>query len=147
MAAPTTTTGSKFILLFGDGATPEVFGAPCGLTERGLKFNKALNEFKVPDCSDPDAAVAILREVDTTDWSFSGSGLLALESRATYWAIYGATASRNMRFELRDRANVRIGYWAGKAHMSSLEFGANRGELITVSLELVADGAMPWVTG
>jgi hypothetical protein len=31
--------------------------------------------------------------------------------------------------------------------MSSLEFGANRGELITVSLELVADGAITWVTG
>lgn len=147
MAAPTTTTGSKFRVLFGDGATPEVFGAPCGVTDRQLKFTKAMNEFKIPDCQDPDAAIAIIREVDTTDWSLEGGGVLAIEAEGTYRAIFASSTSRNVRFELFNRSNVRIGYWAGKAHMTELEYGANRGEVVSIKFTLVADGPLAWVTG
>ena len=58
MAQPTTAPGTKFLILIGNGATPEVFGEPCGLTTKGMATTAASNDIltaldKQPNDLDP----------------------------------------------------------------------------------------------
>src|SRR5690606_33512417 len=53
MAPPKTAAWYKMLIQVGDGADPEVFSAPCGLTTRGLNFSAETSDTTVPDCDDP----------------------------------------------------------------------------------------------
>ena len=65
MTKATTTTFGSFLIKLGDGASPEVFAAPCGLTTKGFNQTANVQETSVPDCADPDAPAYIERAVDT----------------------------------------------------------------------------------
>lgn len=74
MAQDDTIRTSKLLIKIGDGETPEVFSAPCGLTTKALNLTAAVNEFEVDDCADPDAPVWIERVVKSLSAGVSGSG-------------------------------------------------------------------------
>ena len=65
MAQPTVAKPGAFVISLGDGATPEVFTAPCGLTTKAARWNRGLGEVNIPDCDDPDAVIWIARDVET----------------------------------------------------------------------------------
>lgn len=147
MALPTTLKGSKVRVLVGNGATPEVFGAPCGLNERGITFTKNLNEISIPDCDDPDLVNWLGREADTLSASISGQGLLAQEAEPTWWAWFSSSLSRNVRLEFLNDANVRQFFYTGKFHLSSFEVSATRGERVTVTIAAQSDGTITRTVG
>jgi Phage tail tube protein len=147
MAAPSTVRGTGFRVLLENPAQPNVFGAPCGLNERAITFTKAMNEIKIPDCDLPDAPIQIARDVDSLDCSINGSGVLALESRATWEAFRVASTAWRCRVELYNSSNVRVGYYQGSFHLGSLGFGGNRGERVTIEVEMAQDGEVTWTTG
>jgi len=130
-------------ILLGDGATPEVFAAPCGFTERSISFNNELGETNSPDCADEDAAAYTERDVVSTSVSISGQGVLAVDSIATWIAYFASKVSKNCRAELW-RNGVITGYWAGAFQMESLEIGATKGERATLQVSLQSDGAVAW---
>ena len=56
MAAATPINFGDIAVLIGDGATPEVFTAPCGLTELTETTNVETNTTNIPDCDNVDIA-------------------------------------------------------------------------------------------
>lgn len=142
MAQATTMSFSKMRILLGDGGSPEQFAAPCGLNTRALRRTKNTNEIDIPDCADEDAAAWIGREVRSLDWGVTGEGVLAVEAIESWEAFFTGTTSKNVQIEIETGASPGTITLNGAAHLSSYEITANRGEKVSVSIELVGDGAL-----
>lgn len=144
MARPTTIKGSKFLIELGDGASPETFDAPCALTTKGINFSAATNEFNVPDCNEPDAAVWTERVVSALSAGVTGSGTLAMESLAVWRDWFLSALEKNIRVRVVDDAGVQPGYFALSSVLTSFNIGANQGELATIEVEMSSNGEVTW---
>jgi len=144
MARPTTFANKDFIILLGDGATPEVFTAPCGLTTKGINFTKDVNDTTVPDCDDPDLAAATERAVVATSASISGDGILAAEALPTWWSFYELNGSRNCQVKLVG-VTPNGGQWDGKFILTGFNVTAAIGEKVNVAVEMQSDGVVTFV--
>lgn len=145
MAKPTTFSASKLYISMGDGADPEVFTAPCGLTSRGIAFSKETNDITVPDCDSPDDPAWTERGVRTLSAEVSGSGILAAEALPTWWGAYASTESFNVRVGLNAPAADNGGYWAGRMHLTAFGVTGDLGDKVQVSATLINDGELTWV--
>lgn len=142
MTQPTTIKFSKLRVLLGDGATPEVFSAPCGFTERSFVRSKALNEVILADCDNEDLAPAVGRDVASVDWSVSGQGVLAAESVVVWDRFVEQTTSKNVRIELIFPSPLGTLTYTGAAHLESFEVTGSVGNRVTASVNIVADGVL-----
>ena len=143
MALATTVPFKNFKVLLGNGATPEVFTAPCGLTSAGLTLSKDTNSTVVPDCADPDAAAWVERDVVSLSAAISGSGVLATESLATWEAAFISTSAINARIQV-DVPTVG-GYWSGAFHLTRFDPAGTRGNRVSVTIAMESDGTVTWV--
>jgi predicted secreted protein len=141
MALATTVPFRKFKVLLGNGATPEIFSSPCGLTANGLAFSKNTNSVVTPDCADPDAPGWEERDVVSNSAAISGSGVMAEESFDTWWNAYNTSVSINARIQV-DTATG--GYWSGAFHVTRLENAGSRGNRVTVTIAMESDGEVTW---
>lgn len=134
MAKATTFRYSQFLILIGDGGSPEVFGDPCGANSRGFNRSFEMNDTNVPDCDDPDALAWLERDVVSASAELPIAGVAADESFDTYdeWAESGE--SRNVRVELGARV------WQGYAKISSINVTGERGQRVNFEATLVSDG-------
>lgn len=142
MAQAQTVRFSGLRVLLGDGADPEVFTAPCGLTERSLTLSKELGENNVPDCADEDAASWTERDVVSKTAEVKGQGVIDITALGTWQAFYASDTSQNVRVEVW--RGTKVGHWQGAFHLESLEFGATKGERATIQPSLQSDGAVVW---
>lgn len=142
MTLPTTLKFGKFKIEIGDGATPEVFTAPCGFTQKSFNRTKALNEVQIPDCDDPDAPVVTARDVASISWSVAGQGVLAGESLAMWDAFFNSTTSRNIKITEQFASPIGDIVWTGKAHLESFEKSGQVGQRVTANVSLQGDGAL-----
>ena len=126
MAQPTTIKGGKVSVKLGDGASPEVFSSPCGLTQRGLTLTKNLNEVILPDCDDPDSVDWVGRDAASLSMSISGQGVLASESVEAWMDAAESIDSINVKLEIVFPAKTYT--YTGRMHVESFEIGANNGE-------------------
>lgn len=145
MARPKTLSATKLLLLIGDGAQPEVFAAPCGLTSRGINFSKETNDTTVPDCDNPDAPSWTERVVSALSGTVSGSGVLAMEALETWRDFFFSTESRNVRVKLDAPLASNGGHFEGKFHCTTFNVTGDNGEKINVEVELQNDGEVVWV--
>jgi len=143
MAKPTTVSAAKLLILIGDGADPEVFAAPCGLTSRGINFSKETNDTQVPDCADPDAPQWVERVTTALSGTVSGSGVLAREALTTWRTFFFSTESKNCR--IRIDGGTGWGHWEGKFHCTTFNVTGENGEKVGVEIELQNDGEITWV--
>lgn len=134
-------------VLLGDGATPEVFSAPCGFTERSLTLSKSLGEINIPDCSNEDVASWVGRDVISKSASLTGSGVLDADA-LTVWrnAFTTSDASKSARMELY-RDGAKVGHFQGKFHVESFEIGGSQGQKASISVTLQSDGEVTWTAG
>jgi predicted secreted protein len=145
MAKPTTGTFGQFLVKIGDGADPEVFGAPCGLTTKNFNQTANTQETTVPDCDDPDAPAYIERAVDTLSAEISGSGVLAKEAHEDVWQpTFQAAASVNCRVYPFGAAG---GFYAGKFVLTQYNNAVQRGQKVNVDITLASDGEYTWTAG
>mgnify|MGYP001000705767 CR=1 FL=1 len=144
MAAPTTYSFKKLIIMLGDGGTPEVFAAPCVLTSRGVNFTKETNDVTVPDCDDPDLPSWTERDVASQAVSISGSGILAAEAHATWRTAYLNTDSINVRVKIDDTLANGGGYYYGKFHLTQFNITGELGNKLQVEISLESDGVVAW---
>lgn len=142
MAKPTTLSAAKLSIWVGNGVSPEVFAAPCGLTTRGINFSKNLNDQSVPDCDDPDLPAWIERVTRDLQAGVTGSGVLALEALPTWWAFWRNTEAQNCRIVL-DHSTA--GRWEGAFHCSNFNVTGNLGDKVQVEVTLASDGEVAWV--
>ncbi|MFT4129963.1 phage tail tube protein [Labrys sp. (in: a-proteobacteria)] len=144
MARPTTFSYGKGRLLIGDGATPEVFVAPCGFNQANVTIDKATNDTTVPDCDDPDAAVWSEKDVTTMSWTMQFQGVLAKESWPLYRKATFSSAPVNIHFEIKgggaDVATPDLRF-AGQAHIK-VQIQAQRGEKFQVTVDLEGTGEL-----
>lgn len=144
MAQAQTVRFSGLRVLLGDGASPEVFAAPCGLTERSFNRSKEMGESNVPDCTSEDGASFVERDVTSKSAAINGQGMLDITALDTWEEFWESDTSRNVRVEIW-RDSVKKGHWAGKFHLESLEVGATKGERANVTIALQSDGSFVWV--
>jgi predicted secreted protein len=143
MALATTVPFKNFKVFLGNGATPEVFTSPCGLTSASLALTKDTNSTVVPDCTDPDAAAWVERDVVSLSAAISGSGVLATESLATWEAAFISTSPVNARVQV-DVPTVG-GYWSGAFHVTRFEPSGTRGNRVNATIAMESDGVVTWV--
>lgn len=142
MAQPTVIVGTKLLILVGDGATPEVFSQPCGLTTRGIDFSASTNTTLIPDCDDPEAPAWEAKDVNALSASVTGNGVMAVESFNTWNGWFQAAEARNCQIKLDDAA---LGYWSGQFILTGLKYGGQRGQKVTVDITMANTGAVTWV--
>jgi len=134
MAKATTVRYGQFLIQVGDGASPEVFADPCGLTSKGFNRTAEMNDTNVPDCDNPDAPSWLERDVVSMSGEMTGSGVLATESVDTWDEWFESGASRNVRVKAGTRE------WRGLAKLSAFNITAERGQRVNIEVTIVSDG-------
>jgi hypothetical protein len=140
MAQSTTIKGGKIKVLLGNSATPIVYAAPCGFTQRSITLNKGLEEINVPDCEDPDKVDWVGRDATSLSVTISGEGVLAAESVDTWLEAFDSIDSVPVKVEWEFPAKTIT--WTGLMHIESMEVGANNGQRATNNVTLQSDGEM-----
>jgi len=126
--------------MLGNDASPQVFSAPCGLSQRSITLSKGLNEVQIPDCDNPDEVTWTGRDASSLSIAISGEGVLASESIETWVEAWEDVESVDVRVEVEFPVTTYI--WTGKMHVETLEIGANNGERATISISMQSDGEM-----
>lgn len=140
MAYPVTVKGQKVALLLGDGADPEVFTVVCGITTKGLTRTNQTGDTTVWDCTNPDAAPVIERDILAGDWSMSGSGQAVV---AELNRLEDALAEpSNWRIVFYGTGSTVTRSYTGNAIMTELTINAVNGSRAEVSLSLVGNGEL-----
>lgn len=141
MALAKTIKFSDFVVLLGDGATPtEAFAAPCAFNNRALNRNKNLNENVIPDCDDEDEPSWIERDIVSMSWGISGDGIIDEGSVADWDDFFEQGTSKNVKVIL-SKSTGAVTY-TGKAHLTTLNYAAGRGERLTFTVEMAGDGRL-----
>ena len=143
MAQPTVLAGTKLLILVGNGNSPEVFAAPCGLTTRTFDLAASTNSTLIPDCDDPEAPAWEAKDVNALSATVTGSGVMATESFDIWNNWFMGADSKHLQIKVDD---ITLGYWSGSFILTSLKFGGQRGQKITIDISLVNDGAVTWVS-
>lgn len=134
MTQASTLKFSTFLLKLGNGATPEVFAAPCGLNSRGFSRTAATNDTNVPDCEDPDAASWLERDVVSLSGQMTGAGVVADEDFDVWNDWFESGMSKTVQVTLGTRT------WQGKVILSKLDVTGQRGQRVNFSATLDSDG-------
>jgi hypothetical protein len=140
MADPTTIKGGKVRVLLGNDATPTVYTAPCGFSQRNVTLNKGLEEVNIPDCDDPDAVNWLGRDAVSLSMTIAGEGVLAEESVEVWLDAFDNVESVPLKVEWEFPAKTIT--WTGKAHVENFEAGAQDGRRVTGNVSLQSDGKM-----
>lgn len=143
MAKAVTTTFGQFAIQVGDGASPEVFSIPCGLTSKGFNQSASTQETTVPDCDDPDAPAFVERGIDAISGEISGEGVLDRNALSNIWQPWFISAApRNCRIY---PAGLTGGHYEGAFVLTSLNTTAARGQKVNLSATMQSDGEYTWV--
>ncbi len=140
MADPLTAKFGKFRILLGDGASPEVFAAPCGFTSKAITWTKGLTEINLPDCIDPDAPASVGRDVENLSVSVNGEGVLAAESIDEWILMQEAVVATNVRIEID--IGIFTHTWNGGMLMGEMGINAEQGGRCTITVNMSSDGTM-----
>ena len=121
-----------------DPPAPIVYGAPCGLTTKGLAMNKNLQEVNIPDCDFPDAPIWLGRDCQNLSITISGDGGAAAESVPDWNAAWVSTEHVPMKVEIEFTLGTKS--FVGDFHVDTLTFGAEQGGRITLGFTAQSDG-------
>jgi predicted secreted protein len=141
MAQPTVIPGTKLLILIGDGASPEVFAAPCGLTTTGFTLSASTNSTLIPDCADPEAPAWEAKDVNALSAQVSGSGVMAVESYALWKDFFMGAVAKNVQIKLDDPG---LGSYQGQFILTSFKNTGQRGQKVNVDITLDNNGAVVW---
>lgn len=142
MAQPTVIAGTKLLILVGNGAQPEVFASPCGLTTRSFDLAASTNTTLIPDCDDPEAPAWEAKDVNALSATISGAGVLAVESFDLWNVWFMSAESKNIQIKLN---HAELGHWEGSFIITSFKVGGERGGKATIDMTMVNDGTVVWV--
>ncbi|MFI3902599.1 MULTISPECIES: phage tail tube protein [Brucella/Ochrobactrum group] len=140
MAQATTIKSGKIRVLLGNDATPTVYSAPCGFTQRSITITKGLEEVNIPDCTDPDKVDWVGRDATSLSMGISGEGVLAAESVDDWLDAVDSIDSIPVKVEWEFPTKTIV--WTGFMHVESMEVGATNGQRATNNVSLQSDGVM-----
>ncbi|MDK1372952.1 MULTISPECIES: phage tail tube protein [unclassified Sinorhizobium] len=140
MAKPKTARFGAFAVMLGSGTGPITYAAPCGFTSKSLALSKELSEIVIPDCTAPDAASWVGRDVTSLSAAVNGEGVLAEESVEDWLSAYNSTAPVPVKIVLT--LSTETIEWVGTMHVASLNIEAEQGGRVTLNVEMQSDGEM-----
>lgn len=143
MAKPITVKFGSMYVRLSDGASPPVFTAPCGFTEKSFTRNKTLGEVNVPDCDDPDAPAWTERDVQSMSATISGSGVMAYEAIPVWEEALASNTSIECEVEF-EYPNGDSDFYTGFFHLESFEQTGTLGERVNVSVSMQSDGEITY---
>jgi hypothetical protein len=126
--------------MLGDGGAPVVYAAPCGFTQRSVALNKALNDFQLPNCDDPDAVDWLGRDAVSLSMGINGEGVLAAESVETWLDAWDSVDSIDVKVEWE--FPLKTITWTGKMHVENFETTAPNAQRVTATVSMQSDGRM-----
>lgn len=141
MALAKTIKFGEQLLLWGDGATPEVFTPLCGFTSLELTVNIETNSTNVPDCDDPDLPAWLVSSEVSKQMQLGGSGVIDVDALEEFnaWIIDGG--EKNFRWLTSSTANPGAnGYWAAPGILSAYGQTGERGQLWNQSATILLNG-------
>lgn len=138
---------TRVSIALGDGATPEVFTALCGITTKGLQQTRATNDSTDWDCADPDAPPVTIRATGATDWSITGSGLLARNRLADLQEAFDNPNPVKWRFMFDEATGDTVvdGYYEGPALLTDLNVTGENGNYLQISLTITGADKLNFV--
>lgn len=139
MAQPTTTRGGKLRILL-DLTGSGTYTAPCGFNSKTVTFNKGLEEVLLSDCASPDDIPWTGRDATSLSMSISGEGVLAAESKDTWFTAFHRTDSVAAKIEIEFPADTDT--WTGLMHIEALEIAGQNGRRVTLNTSMQNDGEM-----
>jgi predicted secreted protein len=142
MVQPKVIAGTKLLLLVGNGASPEIFGEPCGLTTKSFDLSASTNTTVIPDCDDPEAAAWEATDINALSGTASGTGVMAAEAFSVWNAWFMSTEGRNMQIKLD---HPDLGHYAGFFKLTTFKLSGTRGNKVTVDVTIKNDGEVDWV--
>lgn len=136
MTAATTLKYSEFKILLGDGSSPEVFTAICGLTSKGFNYTTDTSSTNVPDCTDEDLPSFSEKDIIAFSAQLSGSGVATRQSLGMMqeWITSGERKNVTVSFAEAPVGDPEI--YTGPAVLSSLNVTANKGERVNVDITI-----------
>lgn len=140
MAQPETIKGGKVRVLLLDENSPNSYTAPCGFTSRSITLSKALNDFQIPDCDDPDAVDWLGRDAVSLSMTVSGEGVLAAESVETWLDAWEDVDAVGVKVEWE--FTTKTVTWTGLMHVESVEVVAQNAQRATLAVSMQSDGVM-----
>lgn len=156
MAQATTIRFGDQALLIGNGATPEVFLAPCGLTTLNKVTNIQTVTTDVPDCDDPDLPSYLEIDPVSKQIVISGSGVLAQEA-LPMWDAWDRGVDlqnnplpdlyKNVRWYRNLLAANGGGYLEGPALLTRYEENAASKQRYLVNIAVTFNGKPTWHPG
>jgi hypothetical protein len=141
MAQPTVISGTKLLILVGDGGSPEVFAEPCGLTTKAFDLAATTNTNIIPDCANPDAAAWEATDVNALSGTATGNGVMAAEAYPVWNAWFMSSLGRNCQIKLNAPT---LGHYSGSFKLTSLKLSGTRGNKVLVDLSMKSDGAITY---
>ena len=140
MAKATTMKAGQLRVLLGNDATPIVYTAPCGFTERSMTLTKALEEVNIPDCDDPDKVDWVGRDATSLSMAISGEGVMAEQSAETWLDAWEDPNSVPAKVEWQFPSKLIT--WTGRMHVETVEASGSNGQRVRKSISMQSDGEM-----
>lgn len=146
MALPVTVAFARFYILVGDGDSPEIFRAPCGLTSKGFNQTATTQDTIVPDCENPDAPAFVERAIDALSSEISGDGVLSWDDHHEVWQPWlFSAAAKNVRIGIGTIPTLTGGYYEGPFLLTGLNMTADRGQKMRGAVTLVSAGEWEFI--
>lgn len=141
MATPNTITFDKFLILIGDGATPEVFTPRCTVNlSRNFTITPNYTDQELPDCADDTLPSVIFKILNSITAEVGGSGIMekADAKFLSEWLLSGQT--RNVRVLVGDPSD---GYqWDFPAKMGPFAPSVDRNGNATADISIMSSGSI-----
>jgi hypothetical protein len=132
------------VMLIGDGASPEVYEAPCGFTTLTLTVNIATNDTNVPDCDDPSLPSWLISDEVSKQMVLSGDGVLDTDAFQMWreWLLAGG--EKNVRWFTSGTGANGGGYFQAPGIMSTYSENGQRGQRWNLSSAVTLNGKPAW---
>lgn len=135
---------SQFKILFGDGATPEVFTPMCTLnSSRGMTSSAETTDRNIPDCDDDMLPSNTLRYVTSISHEISGSGVLEAPDAKVFADWLNSGAKKNIRVELGSTGGTR---WAGQFVLTNFSVNVETKDVVNAEITLASHDAVAVTT-
>lgn len=143
MADATTIKSGKVRVLL-DSARNGTFTVKCGFTQNAITFNAGLEDFQVPNCTDPDAVSWQGRDKTSLSISVTGEGVVAVESGEELLDMVLDPDSFPAKIEIEFPAKTLT--YTGALHVETVELGRQDGRRVTLNSSMQSDGAFAKTT-
>lgn len=144
MANAKTLKFKQSLFLLGDGATPEVFSAPCGFESLEMSINFETGTTKNFDCDDPEIVAWLETDVISKQMVLTGQGTVSSETLPIWEAMWLNGTAKNARWMRDITALDGGGYYSGEIILTAYGESAALGKRLTFNVGIAFQGKPVW---